>query len=91
MKKSSHAVFAFAALFYFAPSFILGGADYLRSFSPARRTASAIREAATQMSQFGEPAGARGSACCSDSSWAGTAKTDVGHGTRPSRTQRTRR
>ena len=30
----STAVFAVAALFYFAPSFILGGADYLKSFSP---------------------------------------------------------
>ena len=30
----STAVFAGAMLFYFAPSFILGGADYLKTFSP---------------------------------------------------------
>src|SRR5207249_10571259 len=30
----STAVFAVAELFYFAPSFILGGADYLKTFSP---------------------------------------------------------
>jgi len=30
----STAVFAVCELFYFAPSFILGGADYLKSFSP---------------------------------------------------------
>jgi hypothetical protein len=30
----STAVFAVAELFYFAPTFILGGADYLKTFSP---------------------------------------------------------
>lgn len=30
----STAVFAVSELFYFAPSFILGGADYLKAFSP---------------------------------------------------------
>jgi hypothetical protein len=38
----STAVFAVAELFYFAPSLILGGADYLKSFSPDQLNAFAL-------------------------------------------------
>jgi uncharacterized protein DUF4386 len=38
----STAVYAVAELFYFAPSFILGGADYLKTFSPEQLDALAL-------------------------------------------------